>query len=82
MLKDSRFEVTPEVIVQWIQIGAIWGPLYIILFHMMFSPGEPMEDKEVDDLISGYEDSQGCVNYEGKLPWLPWLPCSAFIYSA
>ena len=26
-----------------------------------------MEDKEVDDLISGYEDSQGCVNYEGTL---------------
>ena len=26
-----------------------------------------MEDKEVDDLISGYEDSQGCVNYEGML---------------
>ena len=27
MLKDSRFEVTPEVIVQLIEIGAIWGPL-------------------------------------------------------
>lgn len=28
-----------------------------------------MEDKEVDDLISGYEDSQGCVNYEGKFEY-------------
>ena len=36
---DSRFEVTPEVIVQWVQIGAIWGPLKakVIRNELVFS---------------------------------------------
>jgi len=40
------------------------------LRHVLTTLGEPMEDKEVDDLISGYEDSQGCVNYEDLIRML------------
>lgn len=40
------------------------------LRHVLTTLGEPMEDEEVDELISGYEDGQGCVNYEDLIRML------------
>ena len=34
-------------------------------------PGEKLTDDEVDTLLSGVEDSQGQVNYEGTPPKTP-----------
>ena len=40
------------------------------LRHVLTTLGEPMEDKEVDELIAGLEDTQGCVNYSELIKML------------
>lgn len=32
-----------------------------------------MKEEEVEALMAGQEDSNGCINYEGTSPMLQWL---------
>lgn len=35
----------------------------------LHSSGEKMTEEEVDELMKGQEDSNGCINYEGMCTW-------------
>lgn len=37
------------------------------LRHILLALGERLNTEEVDELLKGVEDSEGMVNYEGKL---------------
>lgn len=34
-------------------------------FIIFFTPGEKMSEEEVETLLAGHEDTNGCINYEG-----------------
>lgn len=52
---------------------------------MSYPPGEKMNEQEVDALMQGQEDENGCVNYEGlywpiKLNYILWAIIVATLY--
>lgn len=38
----------------------------MFLFYFLCDPGEKMTEEEVETLLAGHEDANGCINYEGK----------------
>lgn len=40
--------------------------------------GEKMTEEEVETLLAGHEDANGCINYEGKTKLLTWCLCVLF----
>lgn len=37
--------------------------------HFICVTGEKMTEEEVETLLAGHEDANGCINYEGKAEW-------------
>ena len=49
----------------WLHASSLWLDCCYSLLPPLPPPGEKLTDEEVDALLSGVEDSQGQVNYEG-----------------
>ncbi|XP_052605713.1 myosin light chain 1/3, skeletal muscle isoform isoform X3 [Peromyscus californicus insignis] len=45
------------------------------LRHVLATLGEKMKEEEVETLLAGQEDSNGCINYEEHSVWEDWPEC-------